>query len=228
MCGRFSRHYTWAQLHALYMLTQKVPHSNMQPRYNVCPTTQIDAVVGTVKGREVQSMRWGLIPQWWKRSLKEFKLATFNARVETVAEKPMFRSAFRRNRCLIPASGYYEWHTEGKEKQPYFFTAADGSPILSIAALWDEWTDPDSGRAMQSCTMLITEPNQFVGKIHDRMPVLLEPDQFTPWLSGTAGLEILKPQSEDYLKMHPVSKRVNSSRTTDEDATLIEALTAKA
>jgi putative SOS response-associated peptidase YedK len=104
---------------------------------------------------------------------------------------------------------------------------ADGSPILSIAGLWNEWIDPESGMAMKSCTMLITEPNKFVGKIHDRMPVLLEPDQFTPWLAGTAGLEILK-KSEDYLKMHPISKRANSSRTSDEDATLIEALKAEA
>jgi len=225
MCGRTTYNLTWEQIVALYNLTlQKKAPTNLRPRFNVCPTTQIDTIVGQNGGRELQSMRWGLIPQWWKKSLKEFKLATFNARAETVAEKPMFRSAFKRNRCIIPVSGYYEWHTEGKEKQPYYFTAADGSPILSIAGLWDEWKDLDSGEAIKSCTMMITEPNKFVARIHDRMPVLLEPDQFTPWLSGIAGVEILKPASEDFLKMLPVSKRVNSSRTSDEDATLIEEL----
>ena len=226
MCGRFTAQYTWPELVALYNLT--LGTSNLQPRYNICPTTTIKAIVAEDGKRQLVPMRWGLIPSWHRKPLKEFKLATFNARVETVEEKPTFRAAFKRTRCLIPASGYYEWHTIGKEKHPYYFTAADGSPILSIAGLWDEWTDPESGKAMKSCAMLITEPNNFVGKIHDRMPVLLEPDQFTPWLSGTAGKEILKPQSEDYLKAHQVSQRVNSSRADDEDATLIEAIAASA
>jgi putative SOS response-associated peptidase YedK len=115
--------YTWRELVALYRLTDPSPTSNLQPRYNICPTTKIDAVVSADGKRRLLSMRWGLIPGWWSKSLKEMKLATFNARAETVAQKPMFRAAFKRNRCIIPASGYYEWHTTKDGKQPYYFTA---------------------------------------------------------------------------------------------------------
>ncbi len=149
------------------------------------------------------------------------KLSTFNARAETVTTKPMFRSAFKRNRCIIPASGYYEWQTTPAGKQPYYFTPKDG-PILSIAGLWDEWKNPETGKSLRSCTMIITEPNKFVAKIHDRMSVLLSPNQFEPWLSGKAGTEILKPAPDRTITMRPVSKRVNSSRADDSDASLID------
>jgi putative SOS response-associated peptidase YedK len=168
-------------------------------------------------------MRWGLIPAWWSKSLKELRLATFNARAETVAEKPFFRSSFKRKRCLVPATGYYEWHTEGKEKQPYYFTRRDGQTI-TIAGLWDEWKNPETKKPLLSCTMIIGPANKFVSQIHERMPVILTPDQFEPWLSREAGLEILKPAAECLLVKHPVSKRVSSSRTPDDDATLIEPI----
>jgi hypothetical protein len=118
--------YTWRELWELYMLSPGFPSSNLQPRYNICPITAIDAVISLDGKRVYQPMRWGLVPGWWKKPLKELRLATFNARAETVADKPFFRSAFKRTRCLIPASGYYEWHTVGKEKQPYYFTRAGG------------------------------------------------------------------------------------------------------
>ena len=184
MCGRFIRMYTWQELVALYRLT--LGTSNLQPRYNICPTTQIDVVDSAGGTRELVSMRWGLIPSWWRKPLKEMKLSTFNARAETVTTKPMFRSAFKRNRCIIPASGYYEWQTTPAGKQPYYFTPKDG-PILSIAGLWDEWKNPETGKSLRSCTMIITEPNKFVAKIHDRMSDLLSPNQFEPWLSGKGG-----------------------------------------
>jgi putative SOS response-associated peptidase YedK len=130
--------YTWRELVALYRLTDPSPPSNLQQRYNICPTTTIDAVLEHDGTRTLAQMRWGLIPSWWNKPLKEMRLSTFNARAETVASKPMFRSAFKRNRCIIPASGYYEWQTTPDGKQPYYFTAKDG-PILSIAGLWDEW-----------------------------------------------------------------------------------------
>ena len=145
------------------------------------------------------------------------KPATFNVRAETVATEPMFRSAFKRNRCLIPVSGYYEWqHTQGG-KQPWYFTARNGSPVLTIAGLWDEWKDKASGETLKSCTMMITEPNKFVAEVHDRMPVLLEEKDYEPWLSGKAGLELLKPAAEYALQKWSVSKRVNSSRAPDDD-----------
>ena len=122
----------------LYRLTLQQPPVNTQARYNVCPTTTIDTVVGQNGERRLMPMRWGLVPSWWSKPLKELKLATFNARAETVAEKPFFREAFKRNRCLIPVSGYYEWQDTPDGKQPWYFTARDGSPALTIAGLWDE------------------------------------------------------------------------------------------
>jgi putative SOS response-associated peptidase YedK len=216
--------YTWEELVRLYRLTDPYTISNLQPRYNICPTTTIDTVVEVNGSRQLVPMRWGLIPAWWSKPLKEMKLATFNARAETVDEKPMFRSAFRKNRCIIPASGYYEWQTIGKQKLPWYFTPTHG-PILSIAGIWDAWTDKETGKPLKSCAMLITEPNKLAGEIHDRMPVLLQPEQFGPWLQGEIGKEVLVPANEDVLQKMRVSTRVNSSRAPDEDTSLIEGLT---
>jgi putative SOS response-associated peptidase YedK len=128
-------------------------------------------------------MRWGLIPYWWNKPLKEMKMATFNARAETVATKPMFRDAFKSKRCLIPASGYYEWHDVPGGKQPCNFTRRDGQPI-TFAGLWSSWKDKEAGSNLLSCTMVITEPNKFVAEVHDRMPVILEPKDFERWERG--------------------------------------------
>lgn len=222
MCGRSTYKLTWEEIVALYRLTLGLAPHNFQARYNVCPTTTIDSIVLDVGTRRLERMRWGLVPNWWNKPLKELKLATFNARAETVAEKPMFRSAFERNRCLIPVSGYYEWQDTQGGKQPWYFSARDGSPALSIAGVWDEWSNPETGEPLKSCAMIITEPNDFVAEVHDRMPVLLTEQQFDPWLSGEAGLEILKPAANDFLQKWLVSKRVNSSRADDNDPSLIE------
>ena len=152
------------------------------------------------------------------------KLATFNARAETIETKPFFRGAFKRNRCLIPVSGYYEWQDTADGKQPWYFTARDASPALTIAGLWDEWRDKASGEALTFCTMIITKPNNFVAEVHDRMPVLLTEKNFEPWLSGGAGTELLLPAADDMLQRWPVSKRVNSSRAPDDDPMLIEPI----
>jgi putative SOS response-associated peptidase YedK len=221
MCGRYTYRLTWAEIVALYRLTLDRPARNLQARYNICPTTTIDAVIEREGKRELVPMRWGLVPRWWAKPLKELKLATFNARVETVATKPFFRSAFKRTRCIVPASGYYEWHDTPHGKQPYYFTAADGSP-LSIAGLWDEWHNKETGEQLKSCTMIISDANEFVGQVHDRMPVLLAPPQFDAWLSAKSGLEVLKPAPNDTLRRWPVSKRVNSSRAPDDDPSLIQ------
>jgi putative SOS response-associated peptidase YedK len=222
MCGRFTVKATWAELIALYRLTIEAPPHNLRPRYNVCPTDPVDVVTAEDGRRELIPMRWGLVPRWWSKPLKELRVATFNARAETVETKPVFRDAFRRTRCLIPMSGYYEWQGTAGGKQPWYFTAAAGSPLLTAAGLWDEWKDRTSGEQLQSCTMIITEPNTFVADVHDRMPVLLTEDQFTPWLSGETGTEVLKPAPDDYLQRWPVSKRVNSSKADADDATLID------
>jgi len=153
MCGRFTQQYTWREIVALYQLTQ--PALNLQPRYNIAPTTTIDAVIPNSRNHlELVRMRWGLIPSWWKQTAKEAP-STFNARAETVATKPMFRAAFKRSRCVVPASGYYEWKATPTGKQPYYISAADGS-VLSFAALWDEWQDIESGDIVKSCTIIVT------------------------------------------------------------------------
>jgi putative SOS response-associated peptidase YedK len=224
MCGRFTRKYTWRELWELYHLTS--PASNLEPRYNVCPTTDIDTVIMRRGERVLAPMRWGLVPAWWSKPLKELRAATFNARAETVAEKPFFREAFRRGRCLIPVSGYYEWQDTPGGKQPHYFTARDSSPVLTMAGLWDEWIDVESKTPLRSCCMIITDANGFVGEVHDRMPVLLQPEHFDAWLSGKAGRELLKPAPDDLLQRWPVSRRVNSSRAADDDATLIELAAA--
>jgi putative SOS response-associated peptidase YedK len=120
---------TWAQIVALYRLTMHEPPHNLRPRSNVCPTGPVGVVT---QERELVTMRWGLVPWWWSKPLKELRMATFNAR-ETVETKPVFRDAFKRSRCLIPMSGYYEWQNTPSGKQPWYFTARDGSSLLTAA-----------------------------------------------------------------------------------------------
>jgi putative SOS response-associated peptidase YedK len=213
---------TWAEIVTLYKLTVDRPPHNLQPRYNVCPTDPIDVVTERDGKRDLVRMRWGVVPWWWSKPLKELRMATFNARAETVETKAVFRDAFKRSRCLIPMSGYYEWQNTPGGKQPWFFTARDGSPILTAAGLWDEWKNRETGEPMRSCAMIITEPNGFAAQIHDRMPAFLTEAQFAPLLSGEAGAGILKPAPNDHLQRWPVSKRVNSSKADADDPTLIE------
>jgi putative SOS response-associated peptidase YedK len=222
VCGRFTVKATWNELVALYRLTMDAAPHNLRPRYNVCPTDPVDVVTAEEGKRELVPMRWGLVPRWWSKPLKELRMATFNARGETVETKPFFRDAFKRTRCLIPMSGYYEWQTISGGRQPWYFTASDGAPRLTTAGLWDEWNDRATGEQLKSCTMIITEPNEFVAEVHDRMPVLLTEDQFTPWLRGEAGKKMLRPAPNDYLQRWQVSKRVNSSKADADDAILIE------
>jgi putative SOS response-associated peptidase YedK len=216
--------YEWRELVEFYWLTMAAP-SNLQPRYNICPTDTIDVVVSGGGERALVPMRWGLVPGWWKKPLKEMKVATFNARSDTIADKPMFRDSFKRRRCLIPASGYYEWVTTPEGKQPYYFTRRDGQ-VITIAGVQDGWTEPQSGERLRSCSMVITDANKFVSDIHDRMPVILEAERFEQWMDGNPNdaAALMKPASEDLLQKWPVSRRVNSSRADDSDATLIEKI----
>ena len=219
MCGRFTQSYTWRELYELYRLTcQPV---NIEPRYNIAPATMINVVVPHGTGRDLPTVRWGLIPSWWKKTAKEAP-STFNARAETVATKPMFRAAFKRSRCLIPASGYYEWKATPTGKQPYYISAHDAS-VLSFAGLWDEWRDIETGEAVKSCTVIVTDANALTRQIHDRMPVVIAPEQFEPWLTGVSGTELLKPAPEDMLQMWPVSRKVNRVGN-DSDPTLIDVI----
>jgi putative SOS response-associated peptidase YedK len=220
MCGRFTRMYSWRELVELYKLSLQSPPSNLEPRFNICPTDTIDVIVEHDGRRQLVPMRWGLVPGWWNKKLKDIKLATFNARAESAATKRFFRDAFKQRHCLIPASGYYEWKATPDGKQPYYYTRRDGTP-LTFAGLWDEWKNPETGERLRSCTMLITEPNKLAAEIHDRMPAILEPENLDVWLSGE-GKDLLVQAADDRLQMWPVSKRMNSSRTPGDDPTLIE------
>lgn len=222
MCGRFTNKLTWAEIVALYRLTMDRPPHNMPPSYNVCPTDPIDVVTEKDGKRGFSRMRWGLVPFWWSKPLKELRMATFNARAESVTTKPAFREPFARSRCLIPMSGYYERQDTPSGKQPWYFTARDRSPALTAAGIWDRWQNRETGELLTSCAMIITEPNELVAEVHDRMPVLLAERDFEPWLRGEAGVELLKSASNDLLEKWPVSKRVSSSKADKEDATLAE------
>jgi putative SOS response-associated peptidase YedK len=152
MCGRFTERYTWDEIQDLYDLTGAA--RNLQPHYNIAPTDPVDVVKHSTGGQvELVSMRWGLVPWWWKKPLKQLP-ASFNARAETVADKPMVRGAFARHRCIIPASGYYEWLKRPDGRQPYFISAADGG-VLSFAGLYDRWKNPETGEPMTSCRSLL-------------------------------------------------------------------------
>ena len=211
---------TWAELVALYRLTMDAPPHNLRPRYNVCPTDPVDVVTAADGKRELVTMRWGLVPWWWSKPLKELRMATFNARAETVETKPVFRDAFKRSRCLIPISGYYEWQNTPSGKQPWYFTAADGSPLLTAAGLWDEWKNRETGERLKSCTMIVGEPNELAGEIHDRMPVFL--GRAVRALAKRRGRTSIEACAERFLQRWPVAKRVNSSKADADDATLIE------
>jgi putative SOS response-associated peptidase YedK len=221
MCGRFTQAYTWAELVALYGLTQ--PAMNLQPRYNIAPTATIDVLIPRNSDQlELWPMRWGLIPSWWTKTRKELP-STFNARAETITARPMFRDAFRERRCIIPASGYYEWKPTPTGKQPYYISARDGSP-LPFAGLWDEWHDPEDGQQIRSCTIIVTDANTLTRPIHDRMPVILVAAQQTAWLaSAAAATELLRPAPNEMLQMWPVSRRVNRA-DNENDPKLIEAI----
>jgi putative SOS response-associated peptidase YedK len=220
MCGRFTQHYTWSEVHAFLSLLGAP--QNLRPHYNIAPTVNVDVVRLDQDGRrELVSMRWGLVPFFWKKTLKEVP-ATFNARAESVAEKPMFREAFKRRRCIIPASGFFEWTGEKGDKQPHLFTAADGSPILAFAGLWEKWRDPATSEDLLSCTIIVSEASAWMMPYHDRMPVLLRAEDFDAWLNGTLGADALKAAAESALREWPVSKRVNRSGVGDDDPTIIE------
>ena len=146
-------------------------------------------------------------PYWWSKPLKQVP-ATFNARSDTVATKPMFRDAFKRRRCVIPMSGFYEWRQMADGEQP-FFIFGDEAPVLSVAGLSDDWKNRETGETIRSCTMIVTEANPFMSEFHDRMPVFVRQETLQPWLEGKAGTETLLPASAAHLKAWPVSRRVD-------------------
>jgi putative SOS response-associated peptidase YedK len=222
MCGRFTQKFTWNDIRDLYELVGAA--RNLQAHYNIAPTDMVETVRPAAGGAELVPMRWGLVPFWWKKPLKQMP-ATFNARTEGIASKPMFRDALERRRCIVPASGYYEWTATPDGKQPYFISAAEGG-VLSFAGLWERWKNPETGEFATSCTIIVTAANALTRTIHDRMPVVLDEAAIRPWLDGSAGTEILRPAPEERLRLWPVSRRVNKTGAGDDDPTLITEIVA--
>jgi putative SOS response-associated peptidase YedK len=215
MCGRFSQFYTWQELQALYAIHDQ-PASNLEPRYNISPTDRAGIVRVRRSGeRAYEEMRWGLVPFFWKKSLKEAP-ATFNARAEGIATAGMFRDAFQRHRCIVPASGFFEWTGPKTAREPWFISAADGAP-LSFAGLWDRWIDPATKEEIRSFTIIVTDANAFVGKMHDRMPVVLDAAGRDAWLASPDA-SLLKPAPEAALRAWRVTPKMNSNKYQEADA----------
>ena len=223
MCGRFTQYLSWAEIHRLADLIGQP--RNLAPRYNIAPTTQIEVIRRHDSGRELVPMRWGLVPMWWKKPLKELP-ATFNARAETVAEKPMFRSAFKSRRCIIPASGFYEWTGEKGAKTPHYFSAPDSRP-LAFAGLWESAANPDTKELENSATIIVGPANEWMSRFHDRMPVILDWRDAGAWIEGDDPADLRRPPPEDALQEWIVSSRVNRSGVGDDDATLLNPVTVR-
>ncbi len=221
MCGRFTQRLSWRELHERLGLIGTP--QNLQPRYNVAPGQSIATVRVSDGGRRLSMLRWGLIPAWAREPSIGYKL--INARSETAHEKPSFRAAFEARRCLIPADGFYEWKREGKAKQPYLIGMKDGGGFV-FAGLWESWIVPAGlaltgslselapGDVLETCTILTTEANATLAPIHPRMPVILPPDAYDPWLGGEA--VPLAPYPAAVMTAHPVSTLVNKPANDDE------------
>ena len=209
MCGRFTLSQPAEAIASSFQLNE-VP--TLEPRYNIAPTQRVPTVLQKTGGdRQFQMLRWGLIPSWAKDLAMGAKL--INARGETVAEKPSFRSAFRHRRCLIIADGFYEWQRLEGKKQPFYFRLHNGQPF-AFAGLWEHWQDPE-GEAIESCTIVTTEANKLLQPIHDRMPVILDPKDYDLWLDPTFQnpeqlKQLLQPLSSEAMTSYPVSTKVNN------------------
>jgi putative SOS response-associated peptidase YedK len=218
MCGRYTIIASPEVLRALFGYAEQ---PNFPPRYNVAPTQPI-AIVRLINGkRQFALVRWGLLPSWVKDP-KAFSLL-INARGETVNEKPAYKAAMKRRRCLIPADGFYEWKAAGSRKQPYYVRAKSGTP-LAFAGLWETWTGPN-GEELETAAIVTTDANQTLAPIYDRMPVVIAPSQFDLWLGGpdedtTAASALIRPAPDDLLEAIPVSSDVN--RVANDNPKLIE------
>jgi len=197
------------------------------PRYNVAPGQDIVAVrqCATEPRRSFSRVRWGLIPSWAKEPSIGYKM--LNARAESVAERPAFREPLRSQRCLIPADGFFEWRREGKQKLPFCFTPT-GEQVFAFAGLWDRWRTP-KGEVIESCTIITTAPNSLMQDVHDRMPVILPPEEYDLWLdpgfTHVAELQaLLKPYPAGAMRRYRVSQRVN--HVANDDAECIAEIEA--
>jgi putative SOS response-associated peptidase YedK len=214
MCGRF-RLTRAAKLAERFGIE---PEDDWVPRNNIAPTQNVEVVRQNAEEpkRFGSQMRWGLIPSWAKDASIGYKM--INARAETVANKPSFREALKRHRCLIPADGFYEWKKDRKTKTPFCFTMADDS-IFAFAGLWETWKNPD-GQLVETCSIITTTPNSLLQDVHDRMPVILPDDAYDLWLDPgyqktDAVRDLLNPFNPTLMRRYEVSSRVNLVKNND-------------
>ena len=221
MCGRFTQYFTWRELHDLLSLCG--PAQNLRPRYNVAPTQRVAAVRLEDGERRLSLLRWGLIPGWAKDP--SIGARHINARVETVRTRPAFRAAWKaRRRALVPADGFYEWTGPRTTRQPWLIAMRNSAPF-AFAALWERWTVREDaglrgsfaelvpGDVLETFTILTVHANDAVTPIHDRMPVIVPPERFEPWLAGED--VPLGPYPPEPMTARPVSTYVNRSANDD-------------
>ncbi len=209
MCGRYS---ITTPPEALRRLFQFVNLPNLEPRWNVAPTQQAPVVRATAAGRELSLLRWGLIPAWAKDP--SIGARCINARADTVADKPAFRSAFRTRRCLVPVDGFFEWRAENRVRQPYCIVLKSGEPF-AFAGLWERWTGPTE--TIESFSIITTEANETLKPLHERMPVILPREAYAPWLGGSVedANGLLAPLPAALVAYYPVDQRVNAVKNDD-------------
>jgi putative SOS response-associated peptidase YedK len=212
MCGRYAFFSPAEAVKRIFALDE-VPE--LGPRYNIAPTQPVPAVrAGEEGARAFAMLHWGLVPKWAKERAIGNRM--INARSESLAEKPSFRDAFRKRRCLVLADGWYEWQVTPDGKQPWFIRMKDARP-LAFAGLWERWKDPKDGALLESCTIVTTDASQSIRKIHERMPVVLAEADRDRWLdtafSETDKLsELLRPYEPKALEAWPVSRQVNAPK----------------
>ena len=214
MCGRYT---LTTPLEALRRLFEFPQSPNLAPLYNVAPTMVVPIVRSVAQRQELTSMRWGLVPTWAKDI--SFGARAINARAETIDTKPAFREAYARRRCVVPADGYYEWRDEGGVRQPYRMTLADSGP-MGFAGLWERWhrraTDAEPAEPIVSFTIVTAAAFGTATEIHDRMPLVLDPQDFEIWLAEDPlgqqdAKRLLTPREMDFVVTR-VSTRVNNVR----------------
>jgi putative SOS response-associated peptidase YedK len=217
MCGRFTLRAPASTVAEQFKLLDVEP---LNARFNIAPTQPVAAVrrVGESRepGHQLVWLKWGLVPSWAKDPRTGNSL--INARAESVAEKPAFRAAFRRRRCLVLADGFYEWQRTGPKKQPYFIRLADDRPF-AFAGLWEFWEGLDHS-SLETCTLITTGPNELMAPIHNRMPVILSPDNYDRWLDPAVQQPeqlqpLLRPYPNDAMLAYPVGTHVNNPRNED-------------
>ena len=215
MCGRFVGFRSLDELKDFFPIDKA--NCEVVSNYNVAPSQEILAIVKHENENWLEKLHWGLVPFWAKDTSIGNRM--INARVESVSEKPSFRNAFRKRRCLILADGFYEWKGEKGSKQPMFITLPDHKPF-AFAGLWETWNRDDQGSIYKSCTIITTEASESISDIHHRMPVILKPQAYKSWLDpvnqDAVKLEkLLKHDIVTDLVSYPVSKQVNSTRNND-------------